>query len=189
MRAIIGDKDVLRKVAENFIEYYEGRVNEGSTVTGKAIFVCADRFIAWDFYKIVKEPRPEWVELKKPPDNVTVTEDQLKKLRPMPMMKMIMTRGKNDPKELYYMLGTDADRTADAVQFKDINSNFKIAIVVDMWLTGFDVPFLDTMYIDKLLVHSITLSRLSRVSTVLSRVRITALSLISSVLSTEWIWR
>lgn len=166
MRAIIGDKDVLRKVAENFIEHYEGRVNEGSTVAGKAMFVCADRFIAWDFYKIVKELRPEWVELKKHPDNVTVTEDQLKKLRPMPMMKMVMTRGKNDPKELYDMLGTDADRAADAVQFKDINSNFKIAIVVDMWLTGFDVPFLDTMYIDKLLVqqHNIiqTISRVNR---------------------------
>lgn len=166
MRAIIGDKDVLRKVAENFIEHYEGRVNEGSTVAGKAMFVCADRFIAWDFYKIVKELRPEWVELKKHPDSVTVTEDQLKKLRPMPMMKMVMTRGKNDPKELYDMLGTDADRAADAVQFKDINSNFKIAIVVDMWLTGFDVPFLDTMYIDKLLVqqHNIiqTISRVNR---------------------------
>ena len=166
MKAIIGDKDILTKVAENFIAHYEGRVNEGSTVAGKAMFVCADRFIAWDFYKIVKEMRPEWVELKKHPDNITVSEDEEKKLRPMPMIKMVMTRGKNDPKELYDMLGTDADRAADAVQFKDINSNFKIAIVVDMWLTGFDVPFLDTMYIDKLLVqqHSIiqTISRVNR---------------------------
>ncbi|MCH4040565.1 MAG: HsdR family type I site-specific deoxyribonuclease [Lachnospiraceae bacterium] len=166
MRAIIGDKDVLTKVAENFIEHYESRVREGSTVAGKAMFVCADRFIAWDFYKIVKSMRPEWAKLKKHPDGIMVTEDEERKLLPMPMIKMVMTRGKNDPKELYDMLGTDADREADAIQFKDIHSNFKIAIVVDMWLTGFDVPFLDTMYIDKLLVqqHNIiqTISRVNR---------------------------
>ena len=82
------------------------------------------------------------------------------------MMKMVMTRGKDDPKDLYDMLGTDDDKKEDAKQFKNINSNFKIAIVVDMWLTGFDVPFLDKIYIDKLLKqeHSIiqTISRVNR---------------------------
>jgi len=166
VKSIIGDKDILTEVAKNFVEHYENRVTEKSTVAGKCLFVCADRYIAYDFYKIVKEMRPEWVIEKKNADGVTVSKEELEKLKPMPMMKMVMTRGKDDPKELYDMLGTDEDKKEDARQFKNINSNFKIAIVVDMWLTGFDVPFLDTIYIDKLLKqeHSIiqTISRVNR---------------------------
>lgn len=166
IRSIIGDKDILTNVAKFFIEHYENRVNEGATVAGKCMFVCADRFIAYDFYKIVKSMRPEWVEERKCPKGTILTEEEEKKLKPMPMMKMVMTRGKDDPKELYDILGTDADKAEAAMQFKDIKSNFKIAIVVDMWLTGFDVPFLDTIYIDKLLKqeHNIiqTISRVNR---------------------------
>jgi type I restriction enzyme R subunit len=166
IRSIIGDKNILRDVAENFIEHYENRVKEGSTVAGKCMFVCADRLIAYNFYKIVREMRPDWTTKKKHPDNIFVSEEEEKRLEPMPMMKMVMTRGKDDPAELYEMLGTNEDRKEAANRFKDINSNFKIAIVVDMWLTGFDVPFLDTIYIDKLLKqeHSIiqTISRVNR---------------------------
>ncbi|EIF6154537.1 type I restriction endonuclease subunit R [Clostridium perfringens] len=166
IRSIIGNKEILTNVAKYFVEHYENRVNEGSTVAGKCMFVCADRFIAYDFYKIVKEMRPDWVVEKKCPDGVTLTKDEEKKLKLMPMMKMVMTRGKDDPTDLYGMLGTDNDRSEAATQFKDIKSNFKIAIVVDMWLTGFDVPFLDTIYIDKLLTqeHNIiqTISRVNR---------------------------
>ena len=166
IRSIIGDKDILRQVAHNFVEHYENRVYEGSTVAGKCMFVCADRFIAYDFYKIVKEMRPEWCVEKKHPDNIVVSIEEENKLKPMPMMKMVMTRGKDDPKDLYDLLGNDAERSEAAIQFKNINSNFKIAIVVDMWLTGFDVPFLDTIYIDKLLKqeHNIiqTISRVNR---------------------------
>ena len=166
IKSIIGDKDILTEVAKNFVEHYENRVNEKSTIAGKCLFVCADRYIAYDFYKIVKNMRPEWVIEKKVPDGTNISEEELNKLKPMPMMKMVMTRGKDDPKELYDMLGTDDDKKEDARQFKNINSNFKIAIVVDMWLTGFDVPFLDTIYIDKLLKqeHSIiqTISRVNR---------------------------
>ena len=166
IKSIIGDKDILTEVAKNFVEHYENRVNEKSTIAGKCLFVCADRYIAYDFYNIVKEMRPEWVVEKKVADGVTATKEELEKLKPMPMMKMVMTRGKDDPKDLYDMLGTDDDKKEDAKQFKNINSNFKIAIVVDMWLTGFDVPFLDTIYIDKLLKqeHSIiqTISRVNR---------------------------
>ncbi len=169
IKSIIGDKDILTEVAKNFVEHYENRVNEKSTIAGKCLFVCADRYIAYDFYKIVKEMRPEWVVEKKVADWVNDTKEELEKLKPMPMMKMVMTRGKDDPKELYDMLGTDDDKKEDAKQFKNINSNFKIAIVVDMWLTGFDVPFLDTIYIDKLLKqeHSIiqTISRVNRAYT------------------------
>ena len=82
------------------------------------------------------------------------------------MMKLIMTRGKDDNSDLYNLVGDDNSRSEAAIQFKNIKSNFKIAIVVDMWLTGFDVPFLDTIYIDKLLTqeHSIiqSISRVNR---------------------------
>lgn len=61
---------------------------------------------------------------------------------------MVMTRNKDDEPELYEMLGTKEDRKELDRQFKNVKSNFKIAIVVDMWLTGFDVPALDTIYID-----------------------------------------
>lgn len=166
IKSIIGDKDILTEVAKNFVEHYENRVNEKSTIAGKCLFVCADRSIAYDFYNIVKGMRPEWVVEKKVADGINATKEELDKLKPMPMMKMIMTRGKDDPKELYEMLGNDDDKKEDAKQFKNIKSNFKIAIVVDMWLTGFDVPFLDTIYIDKLLKqeHSIiqTISRVNR---------------------------
>ena len=149
IKNIIGDHDILTQVATNFIQHYENRVNEGATVAGKCMFVCADRNIAYDFYNIVKDMRPEWVEERKAPIGVELTEEEEKKLKPMPMMKIVATRRKDDAKELYDMLGTDEDRKEAATQFKDINSNFKIAIVVDMWLTGFDVPSLATMYVYK----------------------------------------
>ena len=166
IKSIIGDTDILTEVAKNFIEHYENRVNEKSTIAGKCLFVCADRYIAYNFYNIVKEMRPEWVVEKKAADGIIANKEELEQLKPMPMIKMVMTRGKDDPKELYDMLGTDDDKKEDAKQFKNIKSNFKIAIVVDMWLTGFDVPFLDTIYIDKLLKqeHNIiqTISRVNR---------------------------
>ena len=170
VHSIIGDREILRKIAENFVEHYESRVKEGSTVAGKCMFVCDNRNIAFDFYKILKELRPEWVVEKKCPDilpqGVTISEDDLNKMKPYPMMKMVMTRGKDDPEELYNLLGNDSDRAEAALYFKDIKSNFKIVILVDMWLTGFDVPFLDTIYIDKVLTqqHGIiqTISRVNR---------------------------
>ena len=61
-------------------------------------------------------------------------------------IKLIATRGQDDPKEMYDLLGTKEQRKELDRQFKNEKSNFKIAIVVDMWLTGFDVPFLDSIY-------------------------------------------
>lgn len=77
-----------------------------------------------------------------------------------------MTRGKDDDLELYNAIGAKEDKKELDRQFKNDKSNFKIAIVVDMWLTGFDVPFLDTIYIDKpIQQHSLiqTISRVNRV--------------------------
>jgi type I restriction enzyme R subunit len=77
---------------------------------------------------------------------------------------MVMTRGKDDKKELYDLLGTKDYRKELDRQFKFENSNFKIAIVVDMWLTGFDVPFLDTIYIDKPIQRHNLIQTISRVN-------------------------
>ena len=82
----------------------------------------------------------------------------------MERIKMIMTRGKDDPEEMYNALGTKAYRKELDRQFKNEKSNFKIAIVVDMWLTGFDVPFLDTMYIDKPVKRHNLIQTISRVN-------------------------
>ena len=75
-----------------------------------------------------------------------------------------MTRGKDDPNDMYDLLGTKDYRKELDRQFKNSKSNFKIAIVVDMWLTGFDVPFLDTMYIDKPVQQHNLIQTISRVN-------------------------
>ena len=166
--AIIGDPDRLHAVAEDFINHYETRVAEGATVAGKAMFVCSNRKIAYAFYQIVVGMRPEWAEKKVCPDGIELTEKEQKELKPIEKIKLIMTRNKDDEPELYEMLGTKDDRKEFDRQFKNVKSNFKIAIVVDMWLTGFDVPALDTIYIDKpIQQHSLiqTISRVNRVYT------------------------
>lgn len=166
MEIIIGDPDRLRAVAEDFINHYETRVAEGATVAGKALFVCSNRYIAYDFYKIITELRPEWTEKKISDKGVVLSEKDKKELKPIEKIKMVMTRNKDDEKELFDMLGTKDDRKEFDRQFKNPKSNFKIAIVVDMWLTGFDVPELDTIYIDKpIQQHNLiqTISRVNRV--------------------------
>ena len=163
---ILGDPDRLRTVAEDFIQHYESRVNEGATVAGKAMFVCANRTIAYDFYKLLIELRPEWKEEKICADGVRLSDKQKKELKPVSKVKMVMTRNKDDEPELYNMLGTKDDRKELDRQFKNVNSNFKIAIVVDMWLTGFDVPALDTIYIDKPIQQHTLIQTISRVNRV-----------------------
>ncbi len=163
---IIGDPDRLRAVAEDFIKHYETRVAEGATVAGKAMFVCSNRNIAFALYKIITELRPAWAEKKLCADGIELSEKEKKELKPIEMIKLVMTRNKDDESELFEMLGTKDDRKEYDRQFKNIKSNFKIAIVVDMWLTGFDVPALDTIYIDKpIQQHSLiqTISRVNRV--------------------------
>ncbi len=166
MEVIIGDPDRLRTVAEDFINHYETRVAEGATVAGKAMFVCSNRYIAYDLYKIIIELRPEWAKKKISDDGVVLTEEDKKELKPTPKIQMVMTRNKDDEKELFDMLGTkDARKELDR-QFKNVKSNFKIAIVVDMWLTGFDVPELDTIYIDKPIQQHTLIQTISRVNRV-----------------------
>jgi len=166
LEVIIGDPDRLEAVAKDFIDHYETRVREGATVAGKAMFVCANRNIAYNFYKILIRLRPEWAEIKVCDDGAALTEKDKKELKPIEKVKMVMTRNKDDEKELYDMLGTKEDRKELDRQFKNIKSNFKIAIVVDMWLTGFDVPSLDTIYIDKPIQKHTLIQTISRVNRV-----------------------
>ena len=164
--AIIGDPDRLKAVAKDFVAHYEKRVEEGSTVAGKAMFVCANRLIAYAFYLNLMELRPEWKEKRKAPEGVELTEKEEKELKPIEKVRLVMTRNKDDEKELYEMLGTKEDRKELDRQFKNVKSNFKIAIVVDMWLTGFDVPCLDTIYIDKPIQQHTLIQTISRVNRV-----------------------
>ncbi len=164
MGLILGDPDRLRAVAEDFVRHYENRVSEGATVKGKAMFVCSSRPIAYEVYKEIIVLRPEWAEVKACEEGANLTEQERKEIKPIERIKMIMTRGKDDSPELYQMLGTKDYRKELDRQFKNAKSNFKIAIVVDMWLTGFDIPFLDTMYIDKPISRHTLIQTISRVN-------------------------
>ena len=164
MNAIIGDPSRLKDLAKDFVEHYDNRIKEGSTIKGKAMFVCSSRPIAWQFYKNVLELRPDWADIRACEEGAALTDKEKKEIKPMPKMMLVMTRGKDDEKELYDLLGTSEDRKELDRQFKNEKSNFKIAIVVDMWLTGFDVPFLDTMYIDKPVQRHNLIQTISRVN-------------------------
>lgn len=166
MEVILGDPKRLKLLAEDFVEHYEKRIEEAASVKGKVMFVSSSRPIAYNLYKEIIALRPQWAEIKACEDGAELTEDEKKELKPIEKIKMVMTRHKDDEKALYDMLGTKETRKELDRQFKEAKSNFKIAIVVDMWLTGFDVPFLDTIYIDKpLQQHSLiqTISRVNRV--------------------------
>ena len=164
MNVILGDPDRLKSLAEDFVQHYETRVTEGATVKGKVMFVCSSRPIAYEFYKNVIELRPEWAEVIVAEAGVDLSEKDKREIKPMERIKMVMTRGKDDPEELYNLLGTKEYRKELDRQFKNEKSNFKIAIVVDMWLTGFDVPFLDTIYIDKPIQRHNLIQTISRVN-------------------------
>ena len=175
MEQILGDSDRLQAVAEDFVTHYENRVAEGSTVVGKAMFVCSNRNIAYSLYKKIVALRPEWATI--PSDKIIEMQPSYgmvaepmpsygKKPLPIEKIKLVMTRNKDDEPELYDLLGNDEDRKKLDIQFKDPKSNFKIAIVVDMWITGFDVPCLDTMYIDKPLQQHTLIQTISRVNRV-----------------------
>ena len=174
MDRILGDSDRLQAVAEDFVAHYEARIAEGSTVEGKAMFVCSNRTIAYNLYKKIVTLRPEWAKLPtcntmSPPQYGMVAEPLTtygNAPLPIERIKLVMTRNKDDEQELYDLLGTDEDRKKLDIQFKNPKSNFKIAIVVDMWITGFDVPCLDTIYIDKPLQQHTLVQTISRVNRV-----------------------
>lgn len=164
INTILGDPDRLQTMANDFVTHYENRISEGATIAGKAMFVCSSREIAYEFFKEVIALRPTWNEPKMAVDESSLSEKEKKEIKPIEYIKMVMTRGKDDPKEMYKLLGTKEHRKELERQFKLEKSNFKIAIVVDMWLTGFDVPFLDSIYIDKPIQQHNLIQTISRVN-------------------------
>ena len=164
MSKILGDPDRIKAIANDFVEHYEKRVEEGATLKGKAIFVSSSRPIAYALFKELIALRPSWNESRVCDEGVELSDKDKKEILPLEKLKMIMTRNKDDEKELYETLGTKEYRKTLDTQFKNEKSNFKIAIVVDMWLTGFDVPFLDTIYIDKPIQEHNLIQTISRVN-------------------------
>lgn len=164
MGMILGDPDRIRAVAVDFVHHYENRISEGATLCGKTMFVCANRQIAWQLYQEIAYLRPEWVDIRACEEGSQLSEQEQKDIKPMARMNLVATRGKDDDKALYNLLGTKDYRKELDRQFKKRKSNFKIAIVVDMWLTGFDVPELDTMYIDKPVQRHNLIQTISRVN-------------------------
>ena len=166
LEAIIGDPQRLDAVAVDLVNHYEQRIAEGATVCGKAMVVCTNREIAFELYKRIISLRPEWAEKLPCDPDANISEDDKKRLLPIERVKMVMTSNKDDSEEMAKLLGNKADMREWAAQFKQSGSNFKIVIVVDMWLTGFDVPCLDTMYIDKPLQRHTLIQTISRVNRV-----------------------
>lgn len=165
IKSVLGHSDRLKAIAADFVTHYEARVEEKATVAGKAMFVCSDREIAYAFYKNVIALRPDWAIAKEADENAVLTEADKRDLKPMEKIKLVMTYNKDDEPALFNMLKKD-DKDELARQFKNDKSNFKIAIVVDMWLTGFDVPSLDTMYLDKYVHKHTLIQTISRVNRV-----------------------
>ncbi len=124
LETIIGSQDRLDILSKDIIEHYEQR---SDILNGKAMIVCMTRKIAINLYKEILNKRPDWNN----------------------KIKVVLTDNNNDPTEWHEIVGNKKYRDDLAIEFKNEDSELKIVIVVDMWLTGFDVPDLATMYIDK----------------------------------------
>jgi len=125
MEAILGNDQTIDSLVRDILDHYEN--NRENLLTGKAMIVAYSRPIAMKIYKHILELRPAWT------DKVAV----------------VMTSGNKDPEEWHEIIGNKRHKDELAKSFKDNDSPLKIAIVVDMWLTGFDVPSLATMYVYK----------------------------------------
>lgn len=166
MTAILGHPDRMKKLAADIVMHYEALCEEKPEIVQKAMIVCADRTLAFNVLQEIVAIRPDWGKKRKAEDENALTKEQLNKLIPLSKINLVATQGANDKKELYDLCGTKEYRKTLDKQFKNNDSNFKIAVVVDMWITGFDVPSLTVMYIDKpLQKHSLiqTISRVNRV--------------------------
>ncbi len=130
LEAIVGSDKRLDLVARDIVEHYEQRLE---VLEGKAMIVCMSRRICVDLYEKIVGLRPEW----------RGEEDDAGQI------KVVMTGSASDPEDWQPHIRTKARREALANRFRDPNDPFKVVIVRDMWLTGFDAPSLHTMYLDK----------------------------------------
>ena len=166
MKTILGNPDRLKKLAQDIVAHYETLCAEKPEIVQKAMIVCADRAIAYQVLKNIIEIRPEWGEKKKAENESELPEEELSELKPLAKINLVATQGPNDPEDLYETCGNRDYRKMLDKQFKNTRSNFKIAIVVDMWITGFDVPSLEVMYIDKPVQRHTLIQTISRVNRV-----------------------
>lgn len=164
MKVILGHPERLKKLAKDVVEHYETLCSEKPEITQKAMIVCSDRTIAFELYKRLLEIKPDWGIKRKCDNPKKCTEEELSKLAEVQKLNLVATRSDNDEKDLYDACGTKEHRQALDKLFKNEKSNFKIAIVVDMWITGFDVPSLSVMYIDKPLQKHTLIQTISRVN-------------------------
>lgn len=165
MEAIIGNEERLARVANDIAVHYETMCADKPDVIQKAMIVCSNRQIAYKLFCALRKIRPEWFVPKRAEDESQLTQEELERLKELPMVNMVATRDKNDkPEEMYNMLGDKDYRKMLDEQFKEEKSNFRIAIVVDMWITGFDVPCLAVLYNDKPLQKHTLIQTISRVN-------------------------
>ena len=166
MKKILDNPDRLKKLAQDIVTHYELLSAEKPKIVQKAMIVCADRAIAYQVLKNIIEIRPEWGKKKKAENEDELSEEELSELKPLAKVNLVATQGPNDPEDLYETCGNRDYRKMLDKQFKNTCSNFKIAIVVDMWITGFDVPSLEVMYIDKPVQRHTLIQTISRVNRV-----------------------
>lgn len=164
MEIILADDERLERLAKDIIEHYTKACDNNADVVQKAMITCSKRYIAYNLLKKFMKLKPEWFEEKKSPDDSSLSPQQLRKLPPMPTIAMVATRGANDPKDMYDYLGDKVRISKLDDAFKMEHSNFRIVIVVDMWITGFDVPCLTYLYNDKPLQKQSLIQTISRVN-------------------------
>lgn len=170
MELILGDKDRLKRLAEDLTTHYENFISEKPDLVQKAMILCSNRTIAYDLYQQIAKLKPEWVTARRAPDELKFqTPEQkaeLEALDSIAKLNLVATRSPNDPKEMFELLGDKKHRQKLDRLFKNPKSNFQIAIVVDMWITGFDVPCLAVLYNDKPLKRHTLIQAISRVNRV-----------------------
>lgn len=167
MEVILGEPSRLERLATDIHDHYVSCCSNDPDRIQKAMIVCSTRKIAYDLLQKFKEKYPEWFEEKKTPDGVIATEKELKELKPMPYIAMVSSVGSNDEPDMYnYLGGIRNDKRSEEMDaaFKQEKSNFHIVIVVDMWITGFDVPSLTYLYNDKPLKKHLLIQTISRVN-------------------------
>lgn len=167
MEIILGEPSRLERLAVDIHDHYVSACANDPDRAQKAMIVCSSRTIAYELLKKFQDKYPEWFIEKKTPEGVKVSDDELRELKPMPFMAMVASVGKNDKADMYNYLGgvQNGSRSEELDSaFKQEKSNFNIVIVVDMWITGFDVPSLTYMYNDKPLKKHLLIQTISRVN-------------------------
>ena len=167
MEVILGEPSRLERLAVDIHDHYVSSCANDPDRVQKAMVVCSNRSIAYELLKKFQDKYPEWFVEKKVPDGMEASEEELRELKPMPFMAMVASVGSNDKPDMYQYLGgvKNGKRSEELdAAFKQEKSNFHIAIVVDMWITGFDVPSLTYMYNDKPLKKHLLIQTISRVN-------------------------